>query len=127
VDSVSTLFARTFLRYVNLDATTRTPSVSLLTVLNEHLIAAGKAMAGGLTVISQTGNGHSYTLIEAKRFSPVQYSEMIGEFLDLYENCKAGLITEGAPTPTDAQIFADMLTYLVPATEVTPDFSGAMR
>lgn len=127
MDSVSTLFARTFLRSAYLDATTRNPVTTLLAVLNEHLTASTEATSGtgGLTITQQAGNGHSFTAVEAHGLKPVQYAGMIGELMDVYETCEADLIEAGNATPSDEEIKDEMIDRLRPVRASYTDRSCA--
>lgn len=125
MESVSTLFARNFVRYAYLDASTRTPAATLLAVLNEHLIASGQASTSGagLVVTEQAGNGHSFKAIESSGLSVVAYAATIEAMLTLYEQAVVELAVESIATPTDLQIRDRMLAILQPRTEAWSDRS----
>lgn len=81
----------------------------------------------GFLVTSHAGNGHATTLDNSGigGMTPVAANELCAELYNLYNRCKAALITLGTASPTDKQIFDEMMFRLgEPCESVTNDFTN---
>ena len=84
------------------------------------LLAAVQAVSSSQFSFSSTGtitavsaNGHSVSFGHSSSgSSPESYAENAAGLRDLYETSKANLISAGDPTPTDAEIFDEMMDTL---------------
>ena len=124
VANVSTPFKRLFLRKLSWDAEKK--GQSLADVLKSAAIASIQDSGAGLVLVATTAQGHNVTYAmppEGRGYSPSQISEAIEELLTRYDAAVAALIDGGNPTPTDAQILAEMLALMVAITEVYSDFT----
>jgi hypothetical protein len=124
VELVTTSYKRLFVRCVRAEAQKR--ALTFLEVLTEYASAQVKATRGGITLIGSTGNGQASTLLPnaGEGLTPVAYAEMISDVLDRYDDSRAALIEGGTADPTDPQIVDRLLQFLIPVTEVRPDFSS---
>lgn len=106
-----------------------TRAVSYETIFNEHLTKSGEFFKkGGAYRASQSANGHSWAVVVSAEFNQRTHAEFIGEIYRLYERSRDGLIADGIATPTDAQIFTDMMSFLDGAPRIVrSDFSGVCR
>lgn len=86
--------------------------------LNALLLVQVDANFTGKHLIATMGNGHSVQFEIVEGMTPVSMVELCEEFIELYE-ASAGHLT----SPTEAQIFTEMLWQLAPADEVHSDFS----
>lgn len=78
--------------------------------------------AGSISATS--ANGHSVQFASTQdNAGPEDYAALGGEMLDLYDIASAALVSAGYATPTDAQIYAEMLDRLQPVTSFRGDYS----
>jgi len=56
--------------------------------------------------------------------TPEDMAQLGGEMLDLYDVSRAALVTSGISSPTDAQIFTEMMDRLVAIRELTSSYTG---
>lgn len=93
------------------------------------LLAALQAMASGVVsvttasggIISTSANGHSVTFDRVTSGnSQMDYAANAGELRDLYQNSKAALISAGDASPTDTEIFDEMMDRLQSIREYGP-------
>jgi hypothetical protein len=98
---------------------------SLYAVLLSEAERLDKITGSGtyISATSAAGRAVQKGLIPGR--GPSESEEIISELLDLFDECEAALISADIATPTDAQIFAEMKSRLVPVTEATTDWSGA--
>lgn len=76
----------------------------------------------GRVLVSTSGNGHSSTYEIPKDLSATDVVGMISQLIDRYEEAKAKLIEDGTASPTDTQIFDEMMAKLHPIRSVASDF-----
>lgn len=79
----------------------------------------------GIFLVGSTalGNAVTYQLpTDGRGYSPSEILEAVEELLTRHEAATAALIAAGTPTPTEAQILAEMLALLVPIREVFSDY-----
>lgn len=124
---VSTKFKRSQLRRIW--RTVPTPNATLLDALNAaNDTASLSASTGSGSVVETSANGHSTKFADPNSASslvaPADIADMTSDLLDLYDSANAALIAAGTPTPSDEEIFEQMLAELQPAYESTPDFSN---
>jgi hypothetical protein len=120
---VSTAYKKLFLRCVKIDAAQRGKSIA--DVLTEYAIAQVKQTKYGITLVSSNTNGQLTNLLPhaGEGLTPVGYAEMISDLLDRYDEGKQALIDGGTASPTEQQIYDQVMAFLVPITEVRTDFS----
>lgn len=118
--AVSTEFKRLFLRGIKWDADEA--ALTLFAGLKAAARARLTNTKTGKVLIGSTGNGHSveYALPMAGRdVTPRDAAELCEEMLSLFDTAKTNL----GGTPTDDQVFAEMLGLLAPVTETYADFT----
>lgn len=119
---VQAAIARLWLRSVY--AKVPSPYVTLLSALKAELQTRLDAVSGG-TIVSTGANGHTTTLGPSDRnLNPEDWAETISELLDLYDRSSSVLVSSGIASPTDAQIYAEMMNRLQTVREVRADFTG---
>jgi hypothetical protein len=125
---VSTLMQRGWLRRIYL----LVPGTyaSLLAALNGENSTTNAGVGAGGAVTQVAANGHSISYSSpgssSNVYAPQDLAEMSALMLDRYDQAIIDLVASGIPSPTDAQIYAQMLGDLQPAYEATPDFSNLM-
>jgi hypothetical protein len=95
-------------------------STSLEAVLKSAAQSRLSQTESGKVLVGTAANGHSVTYAlpsNGNSLTPASAAEMISYLLDLYDAAKAAL----GGTPTDTQIFNEMMARLVPAREVHHD------
>jgi hypothetical protein len=117
---VTTEFKRLFLRGLKWDAEeqTITLAAALKTAARAQLVQTNQ----GLSLIATSGNGHSTTFslpVAGRDASPQDIAGMIEDLLTRYGAAEAAL----GGTPSDDQIFTEMMALLVPITESYSDFT----
>lgn len=76
------------------------------------------------TPASISANGHALGLRTDKdSLSPEDLAGFGGELRDLYDTASAAVVASGIASPTDAQIYAEMIDRLQPVTSFTSDYS----
>lgn len=127
MDRVSAGYKRIFLRCVKADAAAR--ALTLLAVLEEAATAQVKKTAGGITLISGSGNGHSYNILPnaGAGLTPLDFAEMLSDIMDRYDAAVVALTVEGEDAPTEAEIYTEIMRTLIAVNEVGSDFSGMTR
>jgi hypothetical protein len=89
--------------------------------LEAHLLAQidskVESIESGLAIAETSGNGHSTSFSKPGEASagPEEMAGLVGEMLRRYQNARQQLIDAGTASPTDAEILAQMLAYLNPA------------
>ena len=123
---VTTAFKRSWLRriYRLVPATHATLTIALNSA-NDAAMAVAGASSG--SVLSASANGRSTTLASPSAYSisSQDIAELCGDMLDRYDSARAALVTAGDSSPTDAEIYAQMLAELHAAFQSTPDFSNS--
>jgi len=96
-------------------------ATTLAAVLKSAAQARLTQTESGKFLVGTAANGHtvSYALPTNGFLGPASAAEMISYLLDLYDVSEAAL--DG--TPTDQQIYDEMMLRLVPAREVHHDFA----
>jgi len=113
----STLFKKAILRRCQRKAVTE--GLTLLAALEALLIARVDENVSGRTIRATAGNGHSVEFEVPEGLTPVSMVELASELIDLYETARGYL----GGSPTDAQVYAEMLGLLKPCDEVHSDFT----
>ena len=100
------------------------------TPLYDYLLGALEESQDGANVgmnITQTQSNRtmvSYQIApRGQGYSPADIAETIEGLVTLCEDSKQTLIDRGTPTPTDDQVFQEMLARLVPCVESMSDFT----
>jgi hypothetical protein len=122
--AVSTEFKRLFLRGIKWDADEG--ATTLFAQLKAIARARLTDTKAGKVLILSLANGHrvDYALpMSGRDVTPRDVVELCEEMLTLFDTAK----TNVGSTPTDDQIFAEMLGLLSPITEVYADYSGVSR
>ena len=78
----------------------------------------------GVQVVTTSANGSYVQFGQAADTmrAPSDLLAFWGAMLDLYDRCQAALVSSGVPTPTQAQIVAEMLARMAPIREAVADF-----
>jgi hypothetical protein len=74
-------------------------------------------------VVATSANGRSVQFGNLGGASPTDFAESAGDLRDLYVQSRADLVTSGIASPTDAQIFTEMMDRLRAIKVATTDFS----
>lgn len=117
---VATAYKRLTLRGLKWDA--EAASSTLTAVLKSAAQARLTETAKGKVLIATAANGHTTTFAlpqNGASLTPQCAAEMISDLLDRYDKAVATL----GGTPTDAQIFAEMMAMIEPVRETLEDFS----
>ena len=113
--------ARLWLR--TLYAQVPTTYATLLLVLTAEATAKLAAISGGL-IAGTSADGHSVQFSSpGDSLSADDWAQTASLLLDLYDACLAILISSGVPSPTDAQIYAEMMSRLSTNGQVRLDFT----
>lgn len=96
---------------------------TLILALQTVAFASLDAVKGG-TVASTTKNGHAVSFSNRDNGgTPDDYAALGGEMLELYDSARADLVASGITSPTDLQIYTEMLFRLRPVTSFRKDYS----
>lgn len=119
--AITTNWKRLFLRGAKWDAAaaSRTLIAQLQVLAQARLTESGK----GRVLVATAGNGRSTTFqlpTNGAGVTPLEVVDLIEELHRLYSTAVSNL----GGTPTDDQIFAEMLALLEPVVEVRNDYSG---
>lgn len=93
-------------------------------------MTAGTVSLFSTGTISRTfGNGFGAEYFPASEYQagPEAYAGIAGEFRDLYELSKTVLINSGIASPSDLQIWQEMMSRLTPVRELGPSDFSAIR
>jgi hypothetical protein len=123
---VSTLYKRAFLRKLyNSSAETGESLQDVLQAASDGSIQSTPAgvPTSGKVLTGSAANGHSYSWSVDPKMDPVTVTELVEELFERYESAKAKLIECGNATPTDAQIYAEMVDKLNAVDSVANDFT----
>lgn len=115
---VTTELRKLFLRGFKWDSEEQ--GLSLYDVLKAAARAQSKETQSGKILTGTAANGGSFTFTlpaQANGLSPYAVTETLSNLLDVYDAAVAYLISTGIPTPTDAQIFTEMMANLIPIKE----------
>ena len=124
----TTPFKRSWLRAKYAAAVAASSTLlAYLNTLNGSAVTASGSAGGSISSVS--ANGRTTTLAAASQFTLAgqDIAELCGEMLDLYDSSRAALVAAGDASPTDAEIYAQMLSDLHPAYQYSPDFSNYRR
>lgn len=93
--------------------------------LLDALAALPSSVAGVGAVRSTAGNGHTVEFFGANEgaVSLADAAALFSQLLDLYDQARAALVSAGIATPTDAQIYAEMIDRLRDVSTEYSDFS----
>ena len=93
------------------------------------LVEKGPNVTAGEFAAGVTANGKSISYSTPGAAGPTQPDVVaeVSNFLDLYDEAEAGLIAGGTPTPTDAQIGADMVDAIHGVTSFTVSHANLRR
>lgn len=123
--NVSTPFKRALFRVFCTKAEAK--GGTILDELNTALCGKVEHAGMGLFLVgtSSDGTSTSYAIPSAGRgYGPSEILEAIEELITRHEQAVAAIIAAGTPTPTEAQIKAEILALLVPIREVFSDFTS---
>lgn len=95
---------------------------TLLEVLTDAGFAQLDVSSGGQIVAFTSSNGKTVAFARGN-VTPDDWVELFSDLLDLYDTANAVLISGGATSPTDAQIYAEMMRRLKPVRSYHNDFS----
>ena len=85
-----------------------------------------KHTSSGKNLIQVSANGHYYTFDIPQDSNPADIAELLDELLTRYDEAEEYLIEEeDIETPTDTQLFNEMMRCLVAVSSVTFDFGGS--
>ena len=102
----------------------------LLTALKSVIKSFRNGSANsGLVVISTSASGMMTTrsLPSTKDMTTDDWRELYQELREVYDDAKTYLIAAGDPSPTDAEILAQMKSLIETVTSFSSDFSGVIR
>lgn len=101
---------------------------NLLAALKAQRNAKGDKNSSGLIVSGSSAVSHSTSFSEPSRadVSPMALFCMWQELVDLFTASKADLVTAGDPTPTDAEVLAEMLYRLSDVRTHETTYTGVM-
>lgn len=99
---------------------------SLQLYLLDGLASLPSSVAGVGAVRSSSGNGHAVEFFGANEgaVSLSDSASLYSELLDIYDQARAALISSGIATPSDSQIYEEMMDRLRNVTVECADFSG---
>ena len=96
---------------------------TLLVSLQAQAFASVDGVKSG-TISSTSANGHAVAFETGNdQETPGDFAALGGEMLDHYDASNAALIASGIPTPTDLQIYTEMLDRLQSVRSYTKDYS----
>lgn len=124
VAAISAELKRLFIRGLKWDS--EESGATLAATLKAAARAKLKSTQTGLVLVSVSSRGHSteYQLPQGGAgFTPTNLAELCEEMLNTYDRAKADIIASGTASPTDDQIFSEMIRWIEPVTEVYSDFS----
>ena len=128
--SATTDFKRLFVQGLKWDAddlTTAGTPTTFLAALRTASRARLKENSDGRVLTGSMGNGKTVTFtlpMNGRDLTPTNIAELCGEMLRRYDNAKDDLVAAGSDSPTDEEIYNELLGKLVPITEATADYSG---
>lgn len=125
--TTSTDWKRLFLREAAWSAPEN--GISLYETLKTAARAQLSTTATGKILVGTAGNGHSLTFnlpSNSGALTPETVAGTCEDLLTRYELASAYLISTDIPTPTDAQILAQMMDQLVAIRSYTTNFSSAV-
>lgn len=121
--AVATQFKRIFLR--NLYWSAEESGNSLLNVLKAAVKGQIKQVGAGKVLVGSAGNGHSGSWEIPDDFNTTDATTMLGELVDRYYEAQTELTAEqDISSPTDLQIFNEMMDKLRPVTTLRHDYTG---
>jgi len=99
--------------------------------LYDYLLSALDEIQEGVGLgvnITQTQSNRTMVAYEiaprGQGYSPSDVAEAIESLVTMFEDSKATLIARSIPTPTDDQVFQEMLARLVPCVEAISDYTN---
>jgi hypothetical protein len=125
--AVSTDYKRLFLRGLYRSAL-RAPC-TLVAMLNGLVDGSYKSTNGGRTIISTAASGRKVdfeTPPAGRGITQLDVAETVSQLMDLYEESHDALVSAGVTSPTDSQIYDEMLDRLIARRSVRSDFSGSV-
>lgn len=100
-----------------------TNGIALKTQLGTDLDAAVDGVATG-EIQAIAGNGLSTTFAgSSTSFKPTEVVRLLNELDNRYDAAKAALIARGTASPTDSEIFDEIMLLLVPIRRMMSDFT----
>lgn len=100
-------------------------SQTLLQTLEDLEDAQYDAVSDGLVLVSTSGNAHESRYRFPSGFDSGDIMELISDLIDRYEEAEAKLIADDEiSSPTDAQIYTEMLARMKPIRDYQSDFSA---
>lgn len=101
---------------------------NLLSALKAQRNARATELKTGQVIAGSAANNHSvsFSNVENAGTSPADMFAMWQELVDLFTASKADLITAGDPTPTDAEVLAEMLYRLSEVRSYETTYTGVL-
>ena len=96
--------------------------------LNALAFGSFKATSTGRYVTSTSAANRTVTFSippAGRGLTSTEVGELLSQLLDLYDQSEDALISAGITSPTDAQIYTEMMDRLIPRRVVRSDFSSA--
>lgn len=128
--SATTDFKRLFIQGLKWDSEDLTTG-GTPTTFYQALKAASRARLietkDGRVLTGSSGNGKTVTFtlpMNGLSLTPTDIANLCGEILRRYDLAQADLIAAGNATPSDDQIYAELLAKMLPLTESYCDFSS---
>lgn len=116
---------RLFLRGIY--ATAQAGGQSLSEALNALALGSYTSTSSGKFITSTMAAGRKVDFIvppAGRGLTPLEIGEVLAQLLDLYEVCDAALQTIPIASPTDAQLFAEIMDRLQPRRLVRATHTG---
>lgn len=99
---------------------------SFLATIKAARKAAFEISSSGRVLTSSAANGHSHVFELLKAFSPIDALNLMQEIRNRYTEANEYLVEEeDIESPTDAQIYAEMIDKIHPVKDVLNDYYGA--
>ncbi len=119
--TVSTGVKRAYLRFASRSA--KKSGLTLLATLQAFSDSRVKQTGGGKVLIATRANLHEDQFSIPQDFNTTDAIEMAENMETRYEEALAFLIADGNPTPTDDQLFAEIIGKLNRVASVANDFT----
>lgn len=120
---VATNYKRAFLR--DLFDTAQEEGGTLLAALKAASRARLQAGSSGKVLVGHSANGHDHTWQIPSSFTPDEAVNLVEELRTRYDEARAKLVaTDEIESPTDSQIFNEMMDKLRPVRSFVHDHSN---
>lgn len=119
--SVATSYKRLFVRVALKNA--QDAGDKLSNVLIAYGVARIQATSTGKILVATSANGHSHNWQIPSEFNTQDAADLVSEILDRYDEAVAKLIADGTDSPTDQQIYDEIMDKLQAVRSYASDFS----